>query len=58
MLAALVRVAGGETQAMKGAMMLTDLAVVVLALGGGVVGLVMLGLWALTDFAPPDSEDR
>jgi len=37
---------------MKDVMNLTNLAVVALALGGGVVGLVMLGLWALTDFAP------
>ena len=43
---------------MKDVMNLTDLAVVALALGGGVVGLVMLGLWALTDIGPPDSDDR
>ena len=43
---------------MKVVMNLTDLAVVAFALGGGMVGLVMLGLWALTDIGPPDSEDR
>ena len=43
---------------MKDVMNLTELAVVALALGGGVVGLVMLALWALTDIGPPDSEDR
>jgi hypothetical protein len=43
---------------MKDLMNLTDLALVALALGGGVIGLVMLGLWALTDIGPPDSEDR
>jgi hypothetical protein len=43
---------------MEDVMNLSDLAVVALALGGGVVGLVMLGLWALTDFGPPDSDDR
>jgi hypothetical protein len=37
---------------MKDVMNLTNLAVVALALGGGVVGLVMLGLWAFTDFGP------
>jgi hypothetical protein len=43
---------------MKVVMNLTDLAVVAFALGGGMVGLVMLGLWALADIGPPDSEDR
>ena len=43
---------------MKVVMNLTDLAVVAFALGGGVMGLVMLGLWALADIGPPDSEDR
>ena len=43
---------------MEDVMNLSDLAVVALALGGGVVGLVMLALWALTDIGSPDSEDR
>ena len=43
---------------MKVVMNLTDLTVVAFALGGGVMGLVMLGLWALADIGPPDSEDR
>jgi hypothetical protein len=37
---------------MKDLMNLTDLAVIALALRGGVAGLVMLGLWVLTDIAP------
>jgi len=41
---------------MKDVMNLTELAVVALALGGGVVGLVMLGLWALADIGPPETE--
>jgi hypothetical protein len=37
---------------MKVVMNLTDLAVVAFALGGGVMGLVMLELWALADIGP------
>ena len=41
---------------MKVVMNLTDMAVVAFALGGGVAGLVMLGLWALADIGPPETE--